>query len=77
MQTYISIRLFAMLDTYTPDTPDKYPILQGTTVRELIEQLGVPASEVKLIFVDGVQGDLASALNGGERVGIFPAVGGG
>jgi sulfur-carrier protein len=77
MQTYISIRLYATLNGYTPDTHDKYPVRPGTTVRDLMEQLGVPVTEVKLIFVDGVKGDLASALNGGERVGIFPPVGGG
>jgi sulfur-carrier protein len=77
MQVYISIRLFATLNRYTPDTPDNYPVRPGTTVRDLMEQLGVPVTEVKLIFVDGVKGDLASALNGAERVGIFPPVGGG
>jgi len=77
MQAYISIKLFASLNRYTPDTADNYPVRAGTTVRDLIDQLGVPATEVKLIFVNGVKGDLASALNGGERVGIFPPVGGG
>jgi sulfur-carrier protein len=77
MQAYISIRLFATLNRYTPDTADSYPVRPGTTVRDLIDQLGVPETEVKLIFVNGVKGDLASALNGGERVGIFPPVGGG
>ena len=77
MQTYISIRLFATLNRYTPDTADNYLVRPGTTVRDLIDQLGVPLTEVKLIFIDGVKGDVASALNGGERVGIFPPVGGG
>jgi len=77
MQAYISIKLFASLNRYTPDTADNYPVRAGTTVRDLIDQLGVPVTEVKLIFVNGVKGDLASALNGGERIGIFPPVGGG
>lgn len=77
MQVYISIRLFATLNSYTPDTPDNYPVRPGTTVRDLMEQLGVPVAEVKLIFVDGVKGDLSSVLDGGERVGVFPPVGGG
>lgn len=77
MQAYISIRLFASLNRYMPDTPDNHPVRPGTTVRDLIEQLGVPVTEVKLIFVNGVKGNLSSPLNGGERVGIFPPVGGG
>ena len=42
-----------------------------------MKQLGVPEADIKLIFIDGVKGDLTSSLHGGERVGIFPPVGGG
>jgi len=77
MQTFISLKLFATLSNYTPASADKYPVESGTTVRVLMEQLGVPEDEVKLIFVNGVKSDLKSSLTGGERVGIFPPVGGG
>ena len=77
MQTSISIKLFASLNSYTPDASDNYPVRPGTTIRDLMEQLGVPEAEVRLIFIDGVKGNLSSVLHGGERVGIFPPVGGG
>ena len=77
MKATISIKLFATLSRYTPDASDSYPVRPGITIRDLMAQLGVPAAEVKLIFIDGVKGYLSSALHGGERVGIFPPVGGG
>jgi molybdopterin converting factor small subunit len=77
MQTFISVKLFATLSNYTPASADKHPVEPGTTIRVLMEQLGVPEDEVKLIFINGIKGNLTSSLTGGERVGIFPPVGGG
>ena len=77
MQTHISIKLFATLSKHTPASADNYPVAPGTEIRILLEQLGVPENDVKLIFIDGRKGDLTSKLQGGERVGIFPPVGGG
>ena len=76
-QTYISIKLFATLSRYTPASADKYPVLTGTTVRNLLKELGVPENDAKLIFINGIKRDLPFSLHGGERVGIFPPVGGG
>lgn len=76
-QTYISIKLFATLSKYMPASADQYPVLPGTTVRNLLKGLGVPENDVKLIFINGVKKGLPSTLHGGERVGIFPPVGGG
>ncbi|GMQ79847.1 MAG: MoaD/ThiS family protein [Thermodesulfobacteriota bacterium] len=77
MTVHITINLFATLRRFTPVFSDSYPIKPGITVRKLLEELCVPKDEVKLIFIDGVKHDLTSILNGGERLGIFPAVGGG
>ena len=77
MQTFISVKLFATLSKHTPTSADKYPVEPGTTIRVLMDQLGVPKDEVKLIFINGVKGDLSSSLKNGDRVGIFPPVGGG
>jgi molybdopterin converting factor small subunit len=77
MAVQITINLFASLKKFTPDSSDSYPVKPGITVKKLLEELHVPKDEVKLIFINGVKHDLGSTLNGGERVGIFPAVGGG
>lgn len=77
MAVHIKINLFASLKKFTPVSSDSYPVKPGMTVEKLLKELGVPEDEVKLVFIDGVKHDLASILKGGERVGIFPAVGGG
>jgi molybdopterin converting factor small subunit len=77
MAVHVTINLFATLKKFTPVSSDSYPIKPGITVKKLLEELCVPEDEVRLVFVDGVKHDLASILKGGERVGIFPAVGGG
>jgi molybdopterin converting factor small subunit len=77
MTVQITIKLFASLNRYTPVSSENYPIEPGTTVRNLLKQLGVPEDEIKLIFINGIKGNLASVLQSGDRVGVFPPVGGG
>lgn len=77
MAVHITINLFATLKKFTPVSSDSYSIKPGITVKKLLEELSVPEDEVRLVFIDGVKHDLGSILKGGERVGIFPAVGGG
>ena len=77
METHIQIKLFATLQHFTPPLSDKYQIEPGITIQSLLNLLGVPEEKAKLIFIDGVKVNLMATLNGGERVGIFPPVGGG
>jgi molybdopterin converting factor small subunit len=74
---HITIKLFASLKRFKPAASENYAIESGITVKKLLKGLGVPEDEVKLVFIDGAKHDLSTTLNGGERVGIFPAVGGG
>jgi molybdopterin converting factor small subunit len=46
-------------------------------VGELTDQLKMPRDTVKLIFINGVRGSLSTPLHDGDRVGLFPPVGGG
>lgn len=77
MSTTITLKLFATLGEHTPKNADCYPVSPGTTVEALLEELGVPLKKVRLIFIDSVRKSLDTPLNGGERVGVFPPVGGG
>jgi len=45
---------------------------QPAPLRDVIERLGVPHTEVGLALVDGDSADLARRLAGGERVSVFP-----
>lgn len=77
MPAHIQIRLFATLQRFMPDSAENYAIEPGTTIHSLIQQLDLPENQVKLIFINGIKADLATVLLGGERIGIFPPVGGG
>ena len=77
LKTQIQIKLFASLQKYTPPSADNYPIEADQTILSVVENLNIPLEHAKLIFIDGVRSELSSRLKGGERVGIFPPVGGG
>jgi sulfur-carrier protein len=77
MKSHIQIKLFANLQPLMPPSGEKYPIYPGISIQNLLEQLKIPQEKAKLIFIDGIKANLSSTLDGGERVGIFPPVGGG
>jgi molybdopterin converting factor small subunit len=49
----------------------------GVCVKDVIQKLRIPIDSVKLIFVNGVHAKVDTALNDGDRLGLFPPVGGG
>ncbi len=74
---HISVKCFATLAKHTPPDADSFEVPDGATVSDLLAVLGIPAAEVKIVFVGGVAAALDAVLHDGCRVGIFPAVGGG
>jgi molybdopterin converting factor small subunit len=78
MLVTIEIKLYASLRKYLPDDADGvYPVKAGTPVSVVLEQLNIPKDEARLIFINGVRKDPDTPLNSGDRVGIFPPIGGG
>ena len=73
----IELKLFAVLTAHTPSNADYYPIEPGMTVEQLVGNLEIPEELAKLVFVNGRKADLTDTLNAGDRVGIFPPIGGG
>lgn len=77
MDIYISLRLFASLAQRMPDRPDRYAVSPGTTIGEVLSALGISEDEAKLIFINNKRADLSSIIEDGDRIGVFPPVGGG
>ena len=77
MNGCIDLKLFATLRRFLPEDAERYPVGPGLKVGDLVARLGIRQKDAKLIFIDGKKGSLDSMLTGGERVGIFPPVGGG
>lgn len=73
----IELRLFATLTKYLPPEPEAFRVSSDTTVETLLIELGIPLEETKLIFINGKKQELDHGLSQGDRVGIFPPVGGG
>jgi sulfur carrier protein ThiS len=77
----IEVKLYSTLTRYLSDDirgqKQIMEVKEGTTVNELLQQLGVPADAVKLIFLDGLHSDGDSVLKDGIRLTVFPPVGGG
>lgn len=77
----IEVQLFASLGRYAPEGAGTAPLAvtldEGATVGTLLDRLGVPSEVVKLAFVNGVHATAETALEDGDRVGVFPPVAGG
>jgi molybdopterin synthase sulfur carrier subunit len=77
MKPHVQIKLFAGLQQFTPPSSDSYRIEPGIKISNLLEQLNIPKEKAKLVFINGIIAEHSTTLNGGERIGIFPPVGGG
>ena len=77
MKKKIQLELLATLKRYLPGSCNAFEIESGTTIRELVSRLKIPEYEINLVFVNGEKANLDSVLTGGERVGLFPPLGGG
>jgi len=73
----IELKLFVTLARYLPSKSEAYDILEGTTINQLINDLGIPNGIVKLIFINGKKQDGNYTIQHKDRVGLFPPVGGG
>jgi len=49
-----------------------WPILGTPSVKDTIEAIGVPHTEVGLIIVDGAAASFTRLLTGGERIAVYP-----
>jgi len=77
----VEIRLYASLTRFMPDKSIKKPYLMeledGTSIIDVIKSLKVPEDAVKLIFLNGKHATGDRVLKDGDKLGVFPPVGGG
>jgi len=70
------VRFYEELNDFLPPQARKRDIEvavdRARSVKDAIESLGVPHTEIDLILVDGMSVDFAHLLRGGERVAIYP-----
>ena len=77
----VDVRLYAALRRYVPHLglgeAIELDLDEGTTIRHIFARLGLPESEVKRAFVNGLSRGYEHTLSDGDRVAIFPPVAGG
>ncbi len=78
---HVTIKLFASLARFSPGglagTPFEMNLPETASLQDVVDQLGMPAKEIKIAFVNGLIRDLDWVLKQGDEVGIFPPIGGG
>ncbi len=77
----VQVKLFATLRRQFPDLDIgeamAVEVPEGTTVGELLQELELPAEQVKVVFVNNTIRKEDYELKDGDEVGVFPPVGGG
>lgn len=75
----VQVLLYATLRSYGIDGQASFQLDMpaGSKVMDIIEKLSIPIEEVKLVMINGVLNEVDTELKEGDRVGIFPPVGGG
>ena len=72
----IEIRFYAELNDFLPPAcrqcAFRYAFSGTPSVKDTIEAIGVPHTEVDVILVDGVSVGFEQGLHGGERVAVYP-----
>lgn len=72
----ITVKCFATLARLQP--PDGILDLEGeATPQSVIRVLRIPEDEVNIIFINNKHAPADAPLAEGDRLGLFPAVGGG
>lgn len=76
MAAQITLRFYEELNDFLP--PDRrklafaHPLNNGGSVKDLIESLGVPHTEVDLILVNGASVDFGYRVQDGDRISVYP-----
>ncbi len=74
----IKVQLYADLRRYIDGaTRIEVEIEPGRTIGQVLDQLGVPREQARIFFVNHRVAKIEQLLQGGERLDVFSAIGGG
>ena len=77
----VEVRLFASLRKYHPNSGDSdafaLELDDKANLGELVNQLKIPRQEIGVLMINGSWQKESYLLKDGDRIGIFPLIGGG
>jgi len=74
----IKVSLYAGLRAVLGGKPSvALDIEPGQTVGDVLDRLGVPRDQTRILFVNNRHAGLSDPLHEGDHVAVFPAIGGG
>ena len=76
----LEVRLYATLRRYVPSSPNgviTVDVSDGMTVLDLVKKIDIDPTEIHLIMINGIGCEIEKLLTNGDRVALFPPVGGG
>lgn len=73
----LSASLRRHIESYDPYQGIDMDMRPGLTVAEVMANLGIPPEGVKIIMINGRHAKIDQSVADGDRLGLFPAVGGG
>lgn len=74
---HITVKCYATLQRFQPKAGEEFFLPGGGTVHDVVLALGIAPEDVAVIFVNGLHAPMDKMLSEGDRLGLFPAVGGG
>jgi len=72
----VTVKLFATFRIGRFNVEER-PYREGTTVGEIVEELGIPPQELGILLCNSRHVGLEHVLRDGDTLAIFPLVGGG
>lgn len=73
----VTLKCYATLARRQPPDAANLLVAPGETVRSLMQRLGIPGDQVAIVMLNGKSVEPDAVLADGDRLGLFPAVGGG
>ena len=76
-QIEVDLLLFATLRRRGLKSQQRITLQVSTSVRGVAEALAIPQGEIHLVFINGRAASFDQDLQDGDRLALFPAIGGG
>lgn len=73
----LSTTLRNCVPDYRPTEGLQMDLAGPVNAGELAQKIGLPLSEIKIIMINGRRSEPETMIADGDRIGYFPAVGGG